>query len=74
MPTAVRKIGKLRMISRSPISLDTPVGEEGESALSDLVEDRASASPADAAMELEVRDRLAEVLNRLNPKEERVLR
>src|SRR5262249_61745938 len=44
------KVRKVRKIMRVPISLETPIGEEGDSHLSDLIEDRAGISPAEAAM------------------------
>jgi RNA polymerase primary sigma factor len=41
----VEKVQKLKTISRDPVSLETPVGRDGESALGDLIEDRWVGSP-----------------------------
>ncbi|MBI3667518.1 MAG: sigma-70 family RNA polymerase sigma factor [Acidobacteria bacterium] len=65
---------KLKTISRDPVSLETPVGRDGESALGDLLEDRWVGSPVDAVIEGNVRDETAGVLKTLSPKEEKVIR
>ncbi len=68
------KVQKLKTISRDPVSLETPVGRDGESALGDLLEDRWVGSPVDAVIEGNVRDETAGVLKTLSPKEEKVIR
>jgi RNA polymerase primary sigma factor len=68
------KVRKVRKIMRVPISLETPIGEEGDSHLSDLIEDRAGASPADAVMNINVQERTAHVLRTLSPREEKIIR
>ena len=68
------KVRKVRKIMRLPISLETPIGEEGDSHLSDLIEDRAGISPADAVMNVSVQERTAHVLRTLNPREEKIIR
>jgi RNA polymerase primary sigma factor len=68
------KVRKVRKIMRVPISLETPIGEEGDSHLSDLIEDRAGISPADAVMNVNVQERTAHVLRTLNPREEKIIR
>jgi RNA polymerase primary sigma factor len=40
MDIAVEKVQKLKTISRNPVSIETPVGRDGESRLGDLIEDR----------------------------------
>jgi RNA polymerase primary sigma factor len=61
-------------IMRTPVSLETPVGVEGDSHLGDLIEDRAAASPAESAIDANLRERTAQVLRTLTPREEKVLR
>jgi len=74
MDIPVEKVQKLKTISRDPVSLETPVGRDGESALGDLIEDRWVGSPVDAVIESNVRDETAGILKTLSPKEEKVLR
>jgi RNA polymerase primary sigma factor len=61
-------------IMRTPVSLETPIGAEADSRLGDLIEDRASLSPADSAIETDLRERTARILRTLSPREEKVLR
>ena len=70
----VEKVQQLKIISRDPVSLETPVGHDGESSLGDLLEDRWMRSPADAVSESHVRNGTASVLKTLSPKEEKVVR
>jgi len=74
MEITAEKVQKLKTISRDPVSLETPVGRDGESALGDLLEDRWVGSPVDAVIEGNVRDETAGVLKTLSPKEEKVIR
>ena len=59
---------------RVPISLETPIGEEGDSHLSDLIEDHAGISPAEAVMSVNMQEKTAHVLRTLNPREEKIIR
>jgi len=74
MDIPVEKVQKLKTISRDPVSLETPVGRDGESALGDLIEDRWVGSPVDAVIDTNVRDETAQILKTLSPKEEKVIR
>ncbi|MCW5963670.1 MAG: RNA polymerase sigma factor RpoD [Bryobacterales bacterium] len=74
MDISVEKVQKLKTISRDPVSLETPVGRDGESALGDLIEDRWVGSPVDAVIDSNVRDETANILKTLSPKEEKVIR
>ena len=74
MEITTELVQRLKMISRGPVSLETPVGGEGEAVLGDLLEDRWVGSPVDAAMESNVRDEMAGVLRTLSPREEKVIR
>lgn len=74
METDVSKIETLRSISRTPVSLKTPVGRTGESALEDLLEDPASESPDEEILASDVRNKTADILGTLSPNEEKVIR
>ena len=67
----VRKVLK---IMRTPISLETPIGEEGDSHLGDLIEDRAGISPAEAVINVNLKERTEHVLRTLSPREEKIIR
>jgi len=67
------KVRKVLKIMRVPLSLETPVGEEGGSRLGDLIEDH-GVSPAEAVLNLNLRERTAHVLSTLTPREEKILR
>ena len=67
----VRKVLK---IMRVPISLETPIGEEGDSHLSDLIADRAAVSPAEAVINVNLKERTEHVLRTLSPREERIIK
>jgi RNA polymerase primary sigma factor len=72
--TSAHKIEELRTISRDPVSLDLPIGKDGESALGDLLQDRTMSSLTDAVFEKNVRAETADVLKTLSPSEEKVVR
>ena len=74
MEIAGEKVQKLKTISRDPVSLETPVGRDGESALGDLLEDRWVGSPIESVVDSHVREETADVLKTLSPKEEKVIR
>jgi len=74
MDISVEKVEKLKTISRYPVSLETPVGRDGESVLGDLIEDHWVGSPVDAVIESNVRDEMASILRTLSAKEEKVIR
>jgi RNA polymerase primary sigma factor len=74
MDISVDKVEKLKTISRYPVSLETPVGRDGESTLGDLIEDRWVGSPVDAVIVSNVRDETADILKTLSPREEKVIR
>jgi RNA polymerase primary sigma factor len=69
-PQRVREIQK---IAQEPVSLETPVGEEEDSELGDLIEDRGVLGPADATAVLLRREELEEVLSHLSHRERKVL-
>jgi RNA polymerase primary sigma factor len=67
-------VRKVRKIMRVPISLETPIGEEGDSHLGDLIEDKTKVSPADAAINGNLKERTEHVLRTLSPREEKIIR
>jgi len=74
MEVAVAKVEELKAISRDPVSLDTPVGKDGESTLGDLLEDHWVGSAATSMLDTDIRDQTAGVLKTLSPNEEEVIR
>jgi RNA polymerase primary sigma factor len=68
------KVRKVLKIVKEPVSLETPIGDDEESALGDFVEDRQSVSPADAAMAISLEEQTRKVLATLTPREEQILR
>ena len=70
----VDKVHKVMKISREPVSLEAPVGEEEDNQLSDLIEDKSAVLPIENAMQENLRDHVDDALSKLTPREERVLR
>jgi RNA polymerase primary sigma factor len=70
----VEKVRQTRKIAQTPISFETPIGEEEDSHLGDFIEDKAVISPSEAAMNLSLKEKIASVLRKLSPREERILR
>ena len=68
------KIRKIMKISKEPISMETPIGDDDDSHLGDFIEDQATLAPADAAMFSSLRDATGEVLDSLTLREAKVLR
>ena len=68
------KVKAARELVREPVSLETPIGEEGDASLGDLVEDRNAVMPFEAAAKTVLRERAAALLSGLTPREERILR
>ena len=70
----VDKVRTAHQLVREPISLETPIGEEDEGELGDLVEDRDAVMPFEAAARSVLRERASRLLSGLTPREERILR
>ena len=68
------KVRRVFKIMQVPISLETPIGEEGNSHLSDLIEDRAVVSPAEAVINVDLKEQTAQVLRTLTPREEKIMK
>jgi RNA polymerase primary sigma factor len=73
MDLPLHKIQEIRKISQEPVSLETPIGEEGDSHLGDFIDDRAALAPADAAIYQLLKEQIDETLDSLNEREKRVL-
>ena len=74
MDIPVSKVRKILKIAQEPISLETPIGEEEDSHLGDFIEDRGVVSPAEAVINLNLKEQTAAVLQTLTPREEQVIR
>jgi RNA polymerase primary sigma factor len=68
------KIRKILKISKEPISMETPIGDDDDSHLGDFIEDSGTLSPGDAALFASLREVTKEVLDSLTPREAKVLR
>ena len=74
MDIPVAKVQNVRKVAQQPISLETPIGEEEDSHLGDFIEDRQEMSPADAVLNLNLKEQTDNVLKTLTPREERVIK
>jgi RNA polymerase primary sigma factor len=74
MEIPVLKVRKVLKIAQQPISLETPIGEEEDSHLGDFIEDRGVVSPADAVININLKEMTKQVLNMLTPREERIIK
>jgi RNA polymerase primary sigma factor len=74
MDIPVAKVRKVLKIAQEPISLETPIGEEEDSHLGDFIEDRAVVSPAEAVINLNLKEQTSMVLKTLTPREEKVVK
>ncbi|MEN9455480.1 MAG: polymerase sigma factor RpoD [Pseudomonadota bacterium] len=68
------KIRKIMKISKEPISMETPIGDDDDSHLGDFIEDAVTLAPNDAAVYAGLREATKEVLDTLTPREAKVLR
>jgi RNA polymerase primary sigma factor len=74
MDIPVAKVRKVLKIAQEPISLETPIGEEEDSHLGDFIEDRNIVSPAEAVINLNLKEQTESVLKTLTPREEKVIK
>jgi len=70
----MEKIEQMLEYARIPVSLDKPVGEDGDSQLADFIEDEESESPTDRVSQVLLREQLLEAIDSLPPREQRILR
>jgi RNA polymerase primary sigma factor len=71
---SLEKVRKTLKIAREPLSLETPIGDEGDSNLGDLIEDKNAILPIDAAIQSNLREITTRLLASLTPREERIVR
>ena len=69
-----QKIREIMKIAREPISMESPVGDDGDAQLGDFIEDSVTANPLDAAVGASMRAAIKEVLDSLPPREAKILR
>ncbi len=74
MDITEERVREIQKIAQDPVSLETPIGEEEDSHLSDFIEDERSAAPTDAVSYTMLKEQLIGVLDTLTPREEKVLR
>jgi RNA polymerase primary sigma factor len=74
MDIPVVKVRKVLKIAQEPISLETPIGEEEDSHLGDFIEDRGVISPAEAVININLKEQTDAVLKTLTPREEKVIK
>jgi RNA polymerase primary sigma factor len=69
----VEKVRDIMKVAQFPVSLESPVGEDGDVHLSDFIEDKSTAAPVDAASKQLLKEQLLDTLSELSPREKRVL-
>ena len=74
MDIPAAKVRKALNVMQAPISLETPIGEEGDSHLGDFIENRALVSPAEAVINVSLKEQTALVLRTLTPREEKIMK
>jgi RNA polymerase primary sigma factor len=70
----LEKVRKTLKIAKEPLSLETPIGDEGDAHLGDLIEDQNAILPIDAAIQSDLRETTTRVLASLTAREERIVR
>jgi RNA polymerase primary sigma factor len=73
MELTAEKVSEILKVAQFPVSLESPVGEDGDAHLGDFIEDRNSVPPVDTASKQLLKDQIGEVLSELTPREQRVL-
>jgi RNA polymerase primary sigma factor len=74
MKIPVDKIKKVMKIAKEPVSLESPIGEDEDSSLGDIIEDKSAKNPSDEVMYLKLREHTSGILDTLSPREASVLR
>ena len=73
MEISSERVGEIMKLSRPPMSLETPVGEDGDSYLGDFIEDRSTLAPAEEATRAMLKQQLHILLNELTDRERRIM-
>jgi len=74
MDIPVDKVRSTKKVAQQPISIETPIGQEGDSHLGDFIEDKAVVSPSDAVINLDLKEQTASLLRTLTPREEKIIK
>ncbi|PCE32886.1 RNA polymerase sigma factor RpoD [Burkholderia ubonensis] len=74
MEMSEEKVRSILKIAKQPVSLETPVGDDADATLGDMIEDVSASSPAEAAIHANMRAAIDEALDGLSPREAKVLR
>jgi RNA polymerase primary sigma factor len=74
MDIPVESVRRTKKIAQQPLSFETPVGEEDEAHLGDFIEDKHIESPSDAAINLNLREKMSSMLKTLTQREEKIIR
>jgi RNA polymerase primary sigma factor len=73
MDISVDKVRSTKKVAQQPISIETPIGDEGDSHLGDFIEDKGGVSPSDAVISLDLKEHTASMLKTLTPREEKII-
>jgi RNA polymerase primary sigma factor len=73
MELPISKVRKILRVAQEPVSLETRIGEEMDSRLGELLMDKGGVLPSESAISGDLRERMAEVLETLNPREAEIL-
>jgi len=73
MDMPVSKMRKIMQISQKPFSFEMPIGEEGDSSLGDLIEDKISLSPPDAVVKVKLREQIEKALENHTERESKII-
>jgi RNA polymerase primary sigma factor len=71
---SLEEVRKILIIARTPVSLETPIGEDGDSNLTDFIEDKNRASLADSTALLDLSEKTRKTLCTLTAREEKILK
>jgi RNA polymerase primary sigma factor len=74
MDLSVDAVCKAKKVAQQPVSFEAPIGADEEVRLGDLIEDKNVVLPSDAAIDLELKERMASMLTTLTPREERIIK
>jgi RNA polymerase primary sigma factor len=74
MELSIEKVRNVLSVAKQPISLETPMGVEGDAHLGDFIEDKTTVSASDAVISMNLAAQTRKVLATLTPREEKVLR
>ena len=74
MGVSEERVMEIQRIAMDPISLETTIGDEEDSKISDFIEDETAQSPLEAAAQKLLREQLLSVIETLTPREQKVIR